>query len=353
MEVEVEPDMIYSGTVNIDRAIWFEDDEFIRIEPGTEMIFGPKGSLNLQGRFEAIGNADNPITLTGSTDTISHTIIQHYNDDNGVFLMEHTNIHNGIMVTSAVENEFKNVHISNDKELVWDDASIRIWLGTFLFEDCSISSNNSGEGLLVHNVEAPVVRNCTFYQVPDAVEYLCSNNGIIANCIFRDMADDAIDNNDCHRTLIENNEFYNVKNRALEIGSDGFGPSTEIMVYNNVFSGCHIGINIKEESTISIDQATFYKTRLNLEILNEAGNETQTELDIKNSVMVGEMAWVKKEDNCSASVQDCLTDKSVETVSGFQLTDITLQDPESENFSITSANFPTGKNAGNMGYQKR
>lgn len=344
-------ELIYSGEHSINEEIWIEEEEKLIIDAGAKLVFGPNGSFQIKGEFEARGTAENPIQLIGSEETQAHTILYAHADNAIFFFLEHAIIKNGLIISEAETNEFFEVHIENDKALSSSEASIRIWNGSFSFENGSIVGNNTGEGLLIHGVEMPRVINSYFNQIPDAVEFLDSNNGIISDCLFTNMTDDAIDNNNCRNTQIINNEFYNVGDRALEIGSDGFGASTNIFIDNNLFVNCEKGVNIKEASSAIINQATFYHTRLNIELLNNEEAVTQSHLIIDNSVMSGEHAWVRQESNTTLKYTKLMSDKNIDGMDEVYLAEILFANVDSLDFSIISTDFPDGQNATNMGYQ--
>ena len=342
----------YSGESYIDEEIWIEKKEKLIIEAGSKISFGPNGSFQIRGEFEAIGEPADKIQLFGSDEFDAHTILFVHQDDAINFLMEHVEIENGLIVTEAQNNRFLDVHIKNTKDLNSDNAMIRSWWGSFSFLNGSIESNGTGEGLLVHNSNAPEVKNCFFDSIPDAVEFLASANGEISNSLFFDIPDDAIDNNNCVGTKITNNEFYRVSDRALELGSDGFGKSEDLIVDNNLFVDCHIGINVKEASSATVSMATFYNTRLNIELEKDHSLNEPSSIRISNSVMSGEHAWIRGEDQSEFIYSNIMSDQPIEGMNDIFLTDIEFSAPELLDFKILSTNFPDGENASTMGYQK-
>ena len=340
----------YNGINHIDEEICIEKKEKLIIEAGTTITFGPNGSFQIKGEFEAKGNAINPIQLIGADNGSPHTIIYAHQDEAINFIMEHVKIENGLIITEAMNNYFVEVHIKNTKQLTSDNAMIRSWRGSFSFTNGSITSNNTGEGLLVHDCKTPLVSNCVFDSIPDAVEYISVIDGEISNSFFYNIPDDAIDNNNCERTQILNNEFYNVSDRALEIGSDSFGKSIDINIANNLFVDCHIGINVKEASSATVSSATFYNTRLNIELIED--NNTPSFISINNSVMSGDHAWISGEEDSELIFSKLMSDQAIEGLSGVFLTNIEFSDPALNDYKIVSENFPEGEEASTMGYQK-
>lgn len=337
----------YTGVNYINENVLIEKKEKLIIEPGTQISFGPNGSFQIEGEFEAIAPATNRIQLNGSENDEPHTIIYAHQDDAINFIMEGVEIENGLIVTEAKNNRFVDVHIKNEKQLTSDDAMIRSWRGSFLFDKGKISSNNTGEGLLIHDSNAPLVSNSIFLSIPDAVEFISCFDGIISDSNFSNMSDDAIDNNNCAGTQIRNNEFFGVSDRALEIGSDSFGSSKEINIENNLFVDCHIGINVKEGSNAIVNNATFYQTKLNIELIGVASS-----ISLSNTVMSGDQAWVSGEEDSEFIYTKLMSDQAIENLENVFLTDIEFIETEVNDFTIISLNFPEGENASTMGYQK-
>ncbi len=155
-----------------------------------------------------------------------------------------------------------------------------------MIEDCLVDWNNQGEGFLLHNVQAPVVRNSTFIKVPDAVEYLHCNNGIISGNHFPDMSDDAVDQNHCYNTLIKDNTFFNVKDKALELGSEKFGSSDSLFVINNLFVDCRVALNVKESSFARVENATFYNNQISIDLHTHDDSTRVSKAEIFKSVII-------------------------------------------------------------------
>ncbi len=345
--------ILYSGNEFINERIIIETDQKLIIEAGSQITFGPLGSFLIEGEFEAIGTSENPIALIGSSDNIAHTILNSEDETTVNFILHHVNIENGLIVSRAENHEFYQVHISNEKSLSEQNALVRTWKGNFSFDEGSLKSNNTGEGLLVHQSSFPLVNNSTFIKIPDAVEILSSNGGQITNSTFMEMNDDAIDLNNCIGIEIINNEFYKVKHRALEIGSDGFGASSDIEVRNNLFVECHIGINVKESSAVSLQNATFFKTKLNVELLNEGVDNVPTNLEIMHSVIFGDTGWFQIENNSFVNYKDIMSNVIIEELPEAFVSNITFADTSNNNFKIISKDFPIGQSSESMGYQKQ
>lgn len=348
-----EPEgLMFSGDTRITELINVSDDEPLIIAPGSILRFAPKMRIHAYGSVVIEGTAEEPITLI-SEDTINdHWILETF-APSGEFVLSHVNIVNGLLIARNSDSRFTNVNFYNDKDLEWNSAATRFWGGTIFIEDCTLDWNRKGEGFLVHDIDAPIVRNSTFKKVNDAVEYLGCVDGEISGCMFLANSDDAIDLNACDNILLTNNEFYEVQDRGMEIGDEGLGKSTNIKVINNLFVDCKIGVNVKENSDIIIENITAVRCKIAIEVINEEDNGLISHADAQSSVIVG-CNWPLVTDASILDIRDCMSD--VDLASGgsnMLVTNIEFADSTQNDYKIVSTSFPSGKNQGSIGYQKR
>ncbi|MEE9439852.1 MAG: right-handed parallel beta-helix repeat-containing protein, partial [Saprospiraceae bacterium] len=298
------------------------------------------------------GTKQNPITLTAMEPIGNHKIIKTKLECE-YFVMKHVSVINGLVSSYQTDNHFQNVIFNNDQLLEWNYAVVRTWFGKLLIEDCIINGINQGEGVLVHNCQNAVVRNCEFNKVPDAVEYLNCKNSSIYNNVFNDMNDDGIDLNNCHQVSIYNNEFYNVGDRGLEIGSENMGSSGALSIYNNLFSGCNIAINVKESSNAVVENITFYDNNVNIELITPNDSTRISNLQISKSIFVGDNANIDRDMRSELSIINC----SSEVELGFSNTNtvgpILLSDPDNSDYTLQSATLPEGLLLQEIGYWKQ
>jgi hypothetical protein len=249
----------------IDSTFETEPDQLLRIEAGVELIIDTGVFINAFGPVELLGTVDEPVLLNAK---IPGKGWRQFKVKPGAsyVTIENAVFNDGTFTSSADKVYFNNVTFNNSQNLAWDGAMARFWNATdFLIENSTVNASNMGEGFLLHNVKNPVVRFCTFNKIPDGVEYIDAENGRIHDCVFRDGNDDAIDLNHCFGTVIERNQIFNYKDCGMEIGSENFGPSTNIIVYKNVMVGCQKGLIIKEDSKARIENNTFYKNTIGAE----------------------------------------------------------------------------------------
>ncbi len=346
--------VMMEGVHLIEDTLVVRGNEVLEYSPGAELIFGPSGMLEVLGGLHLIGTEDNPIKLKGDPGIISQRIISMVQTSKDLRI-EHTIIEDGLVNSWAEENTFYKVTFLNTKSLEEFDALARIWEGETYFNACTAISNNTGEGLLIHNVQQPVVENCYFERVRDAVELLGCEYGVIDNNTFRDMEDDAIDNNDCIGTMITNNEFFNVGHRAMELGSDGFGVSEDLMIDNNLIAYCRRGVNIKDGSSAKVTNTTLYHNIVGFEIITDATNVENSRVTVSRSVIVAPWNGVpdKLEGSSQISISQCISNKPTLDENGAIVTEISFANVEMEDFTIVAAQYPEGLDASTIGYQKQ
>lgn len=341
----------FSGERLISESIIIGTGKTLTFEPGAVIRFAPGATIISYSDIIIAGTAENPVTLISEDNINDHWILE-TKEPAEIFELSHVNIINGLITSRRSKCHFKNVTFTNDKEIEWNSAAARFWGGEILLEDCIIDWNRKGEGFLVHSVHQPIVRNCTFKKVNDAVEYLGCADGVIRNCTFLSNSDDAIDLNDCDNILMTNNEFFGTQDRAMEIGSEGFGNSTNIKVINNLFVDCKISVNVKENSDAIVEKATIVRGQIGFEIINEEENGLSSYSEVKNSVIVD--SKLSSFTNMSDLIfSSCMGND--ELLNGFNViqADVEFADSSINDYRIVSQEFPIGMDLKSMGYQRR
>lgn len=343
-------DIIWEGSVMVLDTFFVEHGTALRILPGTKVSFGPNGMVEAEGDVYIEGAEDSRILLEVLDPIGDHRIVK----INGLaqkFYMNYTDVINGLFTSFTTENIVNNCTFSNDKPLEWNDACMRFWLGKVEIEDCTFNWNNQGEGLLHHGVKAPKIRNCTFVKIPDAVEYIESIAGEITNNRFVGMSDDAVDQNACTNTLIQDNIFIDVKDRALELGSENFGSSFDLAVKNNLFINCKIAVNLKESSHATVENCTFYGNELAIQVENPADSMNITMLEVDKCVVAMSTNELAVQPNCQFNLSNSITETQLDGTNVI-MSEVVFEDVDNENFTILSSDFPQGYDASNIGYRR-
>ncbi|MFT6781276.1 MAG: parallel beta-helix repeat protein [Saprospiraceae bacterium] len=350
----MEPPQIeymFAGDVLISEKMFIAEDEVLSIAPGSTIRFAPGASLESFAPISIVGTKSEPITLISEDNINDHWILRPW-EGAGTFDLMHTYVINGLITTHDTDCHFKNVNFFNNKDLEWNSACTRFWKGEILIEDCVMDWNRKGEGFLVHGIHQPIVRNCTFKKVNDAVEFINCTDGVIRNCTFLSNSDDAIDLNDCDNILLTNNEFYGTKNRALEIGGDVGGNSINIKIINNLFVDCKIAVNVKDNSDAIVENITVIGTETALEIIHEENDGLMSNADVYNSVIV-DTRWPTFTKESTLSLTNCMSEDLLPDGTNIIQTTVEFADTAMNDYRIVSSTFPTGMDATTMGYQKQ
>jgi hypothetical protein len=138
-----------------------------------------------------------------------------------------------------------------------------IWVhgGKYTLRNSTMRGNNEGEGMDINLAEA-LVENCKLYNTPDAIEYIDVTKGIIRNNLIQYSPDDAIDLDGCKNILIYGNSIYNCKDKGISVGTEQYGPSTDVIIAKNLIVACNIGTSIKDSSVALYVNNTFYNNNI-------------------------------------------------------------------------------------------
>ena len=346
-----EIDYMFEGDVLISENMYIKEDEVLSIAPGSTIRFAAGAMLTSYGDISIVGTEDLPITLISEDPINDHLIIESWETAEKVDL-KHSIVRNGLLKTHGSDCHFENVTFFNDKDLEWNSAAARFWGGEILLEDCTIDWNRKGEGFLVHNIHQPIIRDCTFKKVNDAVEFIDCTDGVVRECTFLSNSDDAIDLNDCDNILLTNNEFYGTQNRAMEIGGDVGGNSTNIKIINNLFVDCKIAVNVKDNSDAIVENITIVGTETGLEIIHEEEDGLSSFTSAFNSVIV-DTRWPVYSYNSTIELSNFMSEDELPDGTNIIQTEIEFADTASHDYTIVSATFPPGLDKNTMGYQKK
>lgn len=340
----------FSGDKLIAESISIGTGKMLTFAPGSVIRFAPGATITSYSDISIKGNVDQPITLISEDEINDHWILE-TQETAKIFELEHVNIVNGPLTSRGSNCHFKDVNFFNDKDIESNSAATRFWGGEILIEDCTLDWNRKGEGFLVHDIHQPIVRNCTFTKVNDAVEYLGCTDGVVRDCVFLSNSDDAIDLNACDNILLTNNEFYGTRDRAMEIGSEGFGNSTNIKVINNLFVDCKIAVNVKENSDAVIENITIVRGKTGFEIINEENNGLSSNAQVKNSIIV-DTKWPAYTNESTLALDNCMSNEELPNAINTIQTNVEFADSTQNDFRVVSTEFPNGQNKNTMGYQK-
>lgn len=229
-----------------------EKDAELYIEPGVEIHMPQDATIECSGQLIANGTAREPIQFVARNGAKAWQFIALHRSSE-LALFNNVIIKEGVINCQGkklvLDSCFQMVaqkdvgQVSGKRiDLIYaDHSNISIKNSTFI-------GNGYGEGMVLFDSEI-ITENCYFDKVPDAIEYIGCNQGVIRGNYVTNSTDDAIDLNDCNNILIERNILVGNKDKAISIGTEQYGPSKEnIVVQNNLLLRNHFGIAIKDSS---------------------------------------------------------------------------------------------------------
>lgn len=264
------------------------NQDTILVEAGAILILAAGVDIVTNGVILMNGTAEEPVSILPEIEGIGWGIIE-INSPGKTSYLTYTNIVDGIILSDSCHMILEHVTLTNNQDLSWEHSILFVKNASASIVNSSIFGNEGCEGLQILNSESVLVKDCYFSYIPDAVEFINVNGAVIRGNWFENIPDDAIDMNNCSNTIIDSNTIIHVIDRGLELGSENFGNSENILVNRNVIIGCNEGVIFKENSSGQLNNNTFY------------GNQTAVSC-IENNV---------QRSGSFAKIQNCIFSASV------------------------------------------
>lgn len=178
-----------------------------------------------------------------------------FNKENTKLNLSYVSVYNGkLMVEKKSDVVLNNVsYLNSAQQFYWDGLLVMNEGGTFHADSITMSSNSTGEGIVLNSLSEFSIRNSYFNDVNDPFEVLYCENGVIDNCVFDSSAfDDAVDINGCKNVVVQNCSFDLITDCCIEVDYHEYfkSKSENIIIVNNEFTKSKIGINSKGGSEI-------------------------------------------------------------------------------------------------------
>jgi len=250
----------------INHAITIEKGATLNIENGVEIRLDTGVNILVHGNLFVNGTKNMPVIFCPKQKAKEWGYFYFFNTL-GVF--DFTNI-----IEGKINAKYSNLSIRNSsinikkKRLVFGiNRNPIIWThhGSFLLENSIIDGKGTGEGINT-NFSKSIVRNSTFINLPDAIEFICVDEGLIENCMIKTSPDDAIDMNACHNIVVRNNRIINNSDKGISIGKEQYGQSSNILIEKNIIIGNKIGVAIKDSSFAVLKNNLFYNNHTAISI---------------------------------------------------------------------------------------
>ena len=187
------------------------------IEPGVEIYLKQGVNISCYGSIIAHGTSESPIVFKPDNTAKNWGYIYFYEKAiRGDFKC--VSFIDGIInfKKTSLTIDSCSVYIKNKNLVNGNKRSGIIWGkgGMLTIHNSHFEGNGKGEGVVVYHVEA-TVKNSSFNNIPDAIEYISVNNGVIKNNFVSNSPDDAIDLNDCNNVLIDGNFLLNNTDKGI------------------------------------------------------------------------------------------------------------------------------------------
>ena len=230
---------------------------------------------------------------------------------NTIAKFDNTKILEGKINAKYTDLSIKNSSINiKKKRLVFGiNRNPIIWThhGSFLLENSTIDGKGTGEGINT-NFSKSIVRNSTFINLPDAIEFICVDEGLIENCIIKNSPDDAIDMNACHNIVVRNNVIFNNSDKGISVGKEQYGHSSNILIENNRIMGNNIGVAVKDSSFAIIKNNLFYKNKRAIFVYRKDASSTGGNTIINNNVFYKNSSAISFDSFSNTSVGTNISD---------------------------------------------
>jgi len=247
------------------KNITIKQGAILTIEEGVEIHLKQDVNIDCSGSIISNGTATAPVIFMPDNTAKNWGYIYFYEPaEKGV--LKHTILKEGTLnckktplnldhSSILVNNKFMGNGWENRTVLMFTDYS------KVHINNCTFISNGEGEGLVLFHGDV-TTENSYFENVPDAIEYINMDKGIIRNNYVIKSPDDAIDLNACNNILIEKNILYNNKDKAISIGTEEYGPSIKnIQIKNNLIVRNKTAIGVKDSSVAHISNNTLFKNK--------------------------------------------------------------------------------------------
>ena len=268
----------------INQTLTIEKGVELTIEKGVKIRLDTGVNILVHGNFMARGTKDEPVVFRPKQKAKEWGYFHFFN---GIGNFNYSHILEGRINSGSANLSIKNSSINiKKKQLVFGvNRNPIIWThyGSFLLENSIIDGKGTGEGINT-NFSKSIVRNSTFINLPDAIELICVDEGLIENCVVKNSPDDAIDMNACHNIVIRNNTLINNSDKGISVGKEQYGHSSNIFIENNTIVGNNIGVAVKDSSFAVLKNNQFYENKIGISVYKKDTTSTGGNAEIYNNI---------------------------------------------------------------------
>jgi hypothetical protein len=305
----------------------------LTMEEGAVVVIAQDCQLKIRGQLFVEGTEENPVILQndGKSEKFENLYF-HYTT--GICVLKYLHIENGTVYSQHSQIEFRNFVLDynyqdNDYEiplLYMDKTQGKMYDGL-------VKSNGIREGFIIVGADEIEVMNSKFYNVPDAIEFSNSKNGVVSGNIVYYSTDDAIDMNGCSNIEIFDNTLIGSSDKGISIGNDTFGSSYDIFIHNNLISGCNIGVEVKS-SEIDVFNNTFVSNNIGVHAFEKRAGEGGGKANVYNCIFYANEADISADAISSIALNYSLSNKELHQGTGNLQTDPMFVDAAVGNYYL-------------------
>ncbi|KKW29933.1 MAG: hypothetical protein A3K06_00985 [Candidatus Doudnabacteria bacterium RIFCSPHIGHO2_01_52_17] len=167
------------------------------------------------------------------------------------------------VVSAGSESVFRNTIFRDGKDAyingIFFIGMLSSYHSDILVESSQFSGAQGDDAINVKSAEATIIRNRFVNNSSDAVDLDFVKTGEVAANEFVRNGNDGVDLSGSS-VLVRDNYFEGSGDKGVSIGELSVNPK----IYNNVFNGCLIGVEVKDGSTPKIINNVFYRNQIGL-----------------------------------------------------------------------------------------
>jgi hypothetical protein len=231
-------EIILSGTHSISETVIVPKGYSLKIMPGTTLYFAPGTSL---------------ISYSNIIAADSSFLAQNPDSPWGVFAI----------INASGKSTLSNVRFSDGSDAyvngVYFSGMLSSYHSPIEISNSHFQNANADDALNAKSTEAKVVNSTFINNSADAIDFDFVKSGSITSCIFEGNGNDSIDLSGSTIEIV-GNEIKNSGDKCISIGE----KSIKTFIDNNLLSDCHIGLEVKDESEITIKNSTIKNNKIGI-----------------------------------------------------------------------------------------
>ncbi|MCY3000585.1 MAG: CotH kinase family protein [Planctomycetota bacterium] len=231
-----------SGEVHLTEDLLIANYGDLRIAPGTTLKLDPDVSIECRGKLEALGTAENPITIDRANPDLPWGVFALQGPGADGSVLKHVKfLGGGARQVGRVEYK-GSVCVHYSKGVV--------------FDACEFAHNQRCDDLInVVKGEAAITNSHFHHANADSIDYDMSG-GLVAWNLIEGSGNDGLDLMTCWPRVI-GNRIVNSGDKGISVGED-----SSPLVFQNLISGCVRGIEAKDRSEPFVFHSTLEKNQL-------------------------------------------------------------------------------------------